>query len=378
MSNYTVISADSHFIEPPNLWTDRLDKKYRDQAPHVEENEKGSFFVASGIKPSRVSLGFAAGRSGKDLGEYFKKAGFAAAPPGGWDPVERVKDQDVDGVVAEVLYTTFGMPLFRLPDADLQRACFKVYNDWVAEFCSHNRKRFHAVGLVSLEDLDAGVKELERCAKLGLKGAQIWGAPPPERPFWTDEYDPLWKVAEELQMPVSLHLATGKGSGRDEQVKVSPTGKRPPFMTRNYVNHFQEIQRSFTDIIFGGVLERFPKLLLVSAENDSGWFPHYLYRLDHAYEKFNTMSDEPLPMKPSEYIRRQVMVTFQDDPIGPMTSQFFGEENYMWASDFPHSDCTWPNSRKVIDGQFAGLPEQTRDKIVCQNVAKLYQIALDD
>ena len=48
MSNYTVISADSHFIEPPTLWTERLDKKYRDQAPHVEENEKGSFFVAPG------------------------------------------------------------------------------------------------------------------------------------------------------------------------------------------------------------------------------------------------------------------------------------------------------------------------------------------
>jgi len=69
MSNYTVISADSHFIEPPTLWTERLDKKYRDQAPHVEENEKGSFFVAPGIKPSRVSLGFAAGRSGKELVE---------------------------------------------------------------------------------------------------------------------------------------------------------------------------------------------------------------------------------------------------------------------------------------------------------------------
>ena len=89
------------------------------------------------------------------------------------------------------------------------------------------------------------------------------------------------------------------------------------------------------------------------------------------------MSDEPLPMKPSVYIRRQVMVTFQDDPIGPMISQFFGEENYMWASDFSHTDCTWPNSRKVIESQFAGLPEQTRDKIVCQNVAKLYRIALD-
>jgi predicted TIM-barrel fold metal-dependent hydrolase len=363
-------------IETPNLWTERLDKKFRDSAPHVEENEKGSYFVAPGIQPSRVSLGFAAGRSGKELGEYFKKSGFAAARPSGWDPVERVKDQELDGVKAEVLYTTFGMPLFRLPDADLQRACFKAYNDWVSEFCAHNPKRFCGIALISLEDLDAGVKEVQRCAKLGLKGAQIWGAPPVERPFWTEEYDSLWAAAQALQLPLSLHIGTGKSGGVSDRTKVSPSGKRPPFMTRNYVNGIQEIQRSFTDIIFGGVLERFPKLKLVSAENDSGWFPHYLYRMDHAYEKFNEMSDQPLPMKPSEYIRRQVMVTFQDDPIGPMTSKYFGEDNYMWASDFPHTDSTWPNSLKVIDSEFAGLPEQTRDKIVCQNAASIYGISL--
>ena len=183
MSSYTVISADSHMIEPPNLWTERLDKKYRDQAPHVEENEKGSFFVAPGIKPSRVSLGFAAGRSGKELEEYFKKGSFAAARPSGWDPVERIKDQDVDGVGAEVLYTTFGMPLFRLPDADLQRACFKVYNDWVAEFCSHNRTRFHAVGLVSLEDLDSGRTRIGTLCEARAEGRANLGVAAAGAPF---------------------------------------------------------------------------------------------------------------------------------------------------------------------------------------------------
>jgi predicted TIM-barrel fold metal-dependent hydrolase len=88
------------------------------------------------------------------------------------------------------------------------------------------------------------------------------------------------------------------------------------------------------------------------------------------------MSDEPLPMKPSFYVRRQVMVTFQDDPVGPLVSTIFGENNFMWASDFPHSDCTWPNSRRIIDGQFAGVPEQLRDKIVCENAARVYGIEL--
>src|SRR5216683_3310672 len=121
-----VISADSHMMEPANLWVERLDAKYKDDA---------------------------------------------AARPSGWDPAERLKDQDIDGVHAEVLYTTLGMPLFGLHDTDLQRACFRAYNDWVAEFASHSPKRLHAIALVSLEDIGEGVKELRRAAKIGLKGA---------------------------------------------------------------------------------------------------------------------------------------------------------------------------------------------------------------
>ncbi|MGO9061338.1 MAG: amidohydrolase family protein [Candidatus Binataceae bacterium] len=372
-----IISADSHMLEPPDLWTTRLDRKFRDQAPHVEDNEKGSYFVAPGLKPSPVSLGFGAGRSGQELKDHFRK-GFNTAPPGGWDPVERVKDQDIDGVIAEILYTTFGMPLFNLPDPELQRACFKAYNDWLAEFCSHNPKRFYGIGLVSLEDIGEGIKELHRCGQIGLRGAQIWGAPPADRPYWNRVWDPLWSAAQELRMPLSLHIGTGKREGRSTSSPrvQARSGPRGPFMTSNYMSGVYEIQRSFTDIIFGGVLERFPNLILISAENDSGWLPHYIYRMDHAHEKFNVMSDDPLPQKPSYYIRRQMMATFQDDPIGPMTWEFFGADNYMWASDFPHTDCTWPHSRAVIERDFAKLPDAVTRKIVFENVARVYQMEL--
>jgi len=371
-----IISADSHMLEPPDLWTSRLDRKFKDQAPHVEDNDRGSYFVAPGLKPSPVSLGFGAGRSGEELKQHFRK-GFNTAPPGGWDPVERVKDQDIDGVVAEILYTTYGMPLFNLPDAELQRACFAAYNDWLAEFCSHNPKRFFGIGLIALEDIAAGAKELHRCAQLGLRGAQIWGAPPADRPYWSRVWDPFWSAAQELRMPLSLHIGTGKRERRERAAAPRAAGEgRGPFMTANYMNGVHEIQRSFTDIIFGGVLERFPNLILISAENDSGWIPHYIYRMDHAFDKFNVMSDEPLPNKPSFYIKRQMMVTFQDDPVGPMTHEFFGADNYMWASDFPHTDCTWPHSREVIERDFARIPDAITHKIVFENVARTYQMGL--
>jgi hypothetical protein len=123
-----------------------------------------------------------------------------------------------------------------------------------------------------------------------------------------------------------------------------------------------------------GVFERFPKLKIVSAENDVGWLPHYMYRLDHGFEKFGAMMEEPLPMKPSDYIRRQLYATFQDDPVGPAAYKLFGPANYMWASDFPHTDSTWPESRKVVERDFAGVPDEVTRKIVFENAVALYHI----
>src|ERR671938_425776 len=115
MANLRVVSADSHVMEPADLWSARLDKKFRDRSPRVAQNPKkpGYIFVAEGIDPFPVAGGFGAGRSGEELKEHLSK-GYEAARPSGWDPVERIKDQDIDGVEAEVLYTTLGMPLFGL------------------------------------------------------------------------------------------------------------------------------------------------------------------------------------------------------------------------------------------------------------------------
>src|SRR5947208_5040097 len=186
-----VISADSHMMEPADLWLERLDNKYKDRAPRGIQGyggKKGYFFVVEGIRPFPVAGGFAAGNKPEDLPKAWEK-GYEAARPSGWDPVERIKDQEIDGVEAEVLYTTLGMPLFGLEDGDLQRACFRAYNDWVAEFCSHDPKRLYAIGLISLDDIDLGVKELERIHKQGLRGAMIWGSPPEGKPYSSRIYD---------------------------------------------------------------------------------------------------------------------------------------------------------------------------------------------
>ena len=202
MTAQRVISADSHMTEPGDLWVERLDRKYRDNAPRVVKNDKPNgaayLFVGPGIHPLTVAGVFAAGRSGNELREHMKH-GYEAARPSGWDPVERLKDQDLDGVVAEVLYSSLGIVLLNMKDVELQKACLRVYNDWLAEFCAHDPKRLIGIGLYTLNALP-DVSEIERCAKLGLKGVLVLASDTLDLPYSDERFDPLWKVCSEARL----------------------------------------------------------------------------------------------------------------------------------------------------------------------------------
>jgi len=380
----SVISADSHMFEPADLWVGRLDARFKDRAPRMEpiEGKPGVSLIAPGIRPFPIASLSAAGRSGEALKQHYG-SGYEAARPSGWDPVERIKDQEIDGVCSEVLYTSPGMPLFALQDAELQHHCFKVYNEWLAEFCSHNPKRLIGIALIALNDIGAAVTELERCARAGLRGAMIWGFAPEGRPYSSKEYEPFWAAAQDLGMPVSLHVITAGGGSSPSlgaHKYISQSEKDTPGIGTigGYMFMTADVQQSLLVIVMSGVLERFPRLKLVSAENDTGWLPHFMYRLDHAYHKYGKLSGiRDLELKPSDYLRRQLWATFQDDPTGTVTYQFFGADRYMWASDFPHTDSTWPHSQEVIRRDFAGVPEEVTRKIVCDNAAQLYGIEVN-
>jgi predicted TIM-barrel fold metal-dependent hydrolase len=378
MAQDRVVSADSHMTEPIDLWETRIAARLRDRAPRVVENTSGAgaryLFMAEGTPPFPIAGGFAAGRSGKELQALLDK-GYEAARPSGWDPVERLKDQALDGIDAEVLYPSLGMNLFAMTDGELQRACFDAYNGWLAEFCSHAPKRLYGVGLVSLEDVASAVRDVERIAAQGMRGAMIWGAAPAERPYSDRAYDPFWQAASDAGLPVSLHIIASRGRVSGSVASAIGQGARQHAGIW-YMRVISEIQESLAQLVFGGVLERFPELRIVSAENDAGWLPHFCYRMDHVYDKYHEIWTESTPLAPSEYVRRQVFATFQDDHTGPAAYRYFGADNFMWASDFPHSDSTFPESRAWIEKNFADVPEPVRRKIVCQNAVSLYRMEL--
>lgn len=377
MADCRLISADSHVNEPANLWCERIDKAFRERAPRVVDDlpgrPPGSYLVLEDIPPIHLSQGLGAGKKPEELPGFFQSSTYKDARPGGWDPAERLKDMEIDGVEAEVIYTTLGFRQFWLKDAALQRACFAAYNDWLAEYCSYAPKRLAGLALVSLYDVGEAVHELRRARGLGLKGAMIWASPPPERPFGGPDYDPFWAEAQDLAMPISLHSITGLGP-ESQAFRTMGREVQPVDRYVRSVSLGDEVKRSLTVLIFSGVLERFPRLQLVSAENEVSWLPFVIQRWDQAFEDFRYMYPTSLTLRPSEYFRRQVHATFIDDPLGVRYRHQVGIDNVMWSSDYPHTASTWPHSQDVIARDFAEVPDDEKWKIVRHNVTRLYDL----
>jgi predicted TIM-barrel fold metal-dependent hydrolase len=373
-----LLDADSHVSEPLNLWQERLPAKYQDIAPRMMTEYEGKpgawWHIEQDRPPHNVILGFGANKSLEELQTLLKSFSYAGAHRGGWDPAQRVKDMDQDGVAGDVLYTTLGFRMFWIKDAEFQRACFRVYNDWLAEFCNYAPKRFKGLALISLYDPNEAAKDLAECTKKGLAGAVIWASPPEELPFHSEVYDPFWAAAQELGTPLSLHEFAGlKWVDWDSNAK-----KRTIAAAIN--SH--EVEQTFATMIFSGVLERFPRLRIVSAELNCGWIPYYLRRMDERFETrgarvLGHAFSTKLTMKPSEYFRRQLYATFIDDTFGIAHRHDVGVENILWSSDFPHSATFWPHSREKIAQDFQGVGEEDKRKILSQNTAKLYAFDLD-
>jgi predicted TIM-barrel fold metal-dependent hydrolase len=332
-----IISADSHVMEPADLWKTRVPGEFREQAPVYQRNPRGS------------------------LPEH----------PGGHDPHARMTEMETDGVSAEVLYPTLGLRLFGLDDARLQEACFRVYNDWLIEYCQVNTKRLLGVSCISVYDIDQAVKELERTKKGGMAGALIWQAPHPDLPFSSDHYNKLWDAAQELDMPISLHILTGHNYSKEG---LDRSGIESYRGSVNY-KLFDAVNALF-ELIFYGILHRYPRLKFVIVENEIGWLPFVLQQWDYYYRRFCEVNPPAIDRLPSAYFYRQVYATFFNDAVGGHNFAYWGVDNCMWSNDFPHPNSTWPNSLQVIERDLGHLPAEARAKLVRENVVKLYNMDL--
>jgi uncharacterized protein len=358
-----VISADSHVTEPPDTYLARIDPAFRDRAPHlVHHDTAGDLYVIPGMStPLPMGLVAAAGKPAEEIRVQGQR--FEDLHRGGWDPEARIADQDADGVDGEIVYPTVGMQLCNHHDIDYKRACFEAYNRWMAEFSGTHPDRLFGIGQTAMRTPEEGIADLSSIRDLGLRGVMMPGEPG-VADYDDPIYDPFWEAAVDLGMPLSFHVLTSRGSGLGET--------RGPKL-----NSFMGIIRANQDVIgtliFSGVFERFPDLRVVCVEADAGWVPHYMYRMDHAYDRHRYwLPAGTLSRRPSEYFRENVYTTFQDDWVAFQVVNLLNVDRLMWASDFPHSDSTWPHSEELLAEHTRDLTDHQCRRILHDNVAELY------
>jgi uncharacterized protein len=374
MVAYPVIDGDGHVTEPPQL-LEYIEQRYRDLAPRVVKDDEG--YERFAFEGKLMSL---AHRPPISLGAFLRPANlwdpqarqrsYADAHPGGWDPHVRIKDMDLEGFHAAVLYPGFWFPTSSgTHDAKLAAAMCRAYNNWLADYCKPYPQRLYGMAILPMQDLAEAIREMKRVVKdLNMKGVVIRPSPHPAtgQNLHDPAFAPFWAEAQELNIAVAIHEAA---------VGDRPTGGLERFHNLFFGHlliHPIEQQLGSLAMICGGVLERFPRLRVVFLEAGGGWMVYWLERMDRDYHQLGFLLPE-LKHKPSEYFARQCWVCFEpDEKMLGMASQLLGEERIIWASDYPHFDAE-ENCVAAITGR-SDLSESAKQKILGENAVRLYSL----
>ena len=376
--NYRIISADCHIDLPwlpEDLFTNEAASRFKDRMPFVSEPEKGRFWVSRNGAQFGLQNGMGAAGRKYVPGQIHRSDRMAdqglysdgeLGIPRLTDPMLRIKDQDLDGVQAEVIYGVLGAST-RLNDDDAASELLRIYNEWLATFCDAAPDRFAGLASIPSHDVTAALTEVSRVANRGvLRGIEVANTHD-MAPLFDTSWEPLWAMAEEAGLPVHYHTIGPRIDYHFDD--LAPLQKRQAFAV--HITSFQlAMAKIIMEIIYGGVLEAHPKLKIVIGESGIGWIPYILDHMDLEWE--DQFKDLTLTMRPSEYWKRQCFATYQSDPIGLRLLDILGEDNVMWGSDFPHPDGVWPDSQDFIEREFADVPVAIKEKIICSNAALLY------
>jgi predicted TIM-barrel fold metal-dependent hydrolase len=367
-----IVSADDHIVEPSHVWQNRVPTRLRDRAPRVVERDGQDTWLVDGVE--RRTIGLSA-MAGKRYDEYTTApVGFADMRPGCFDARARLLDMDQDGVETSVLFPTLpglgGEEFATMADRTLGRACTRAYNDWLAEeFCAVDPDRLIGLGIVPFIHPSEALDELRHVRELGLRGVTVpaWPETIGGKPLVDPVYERFWSAVEELGLPVNFHIASGR-----LPVSLTPgTTQAEVFVTMAPATNATMLMT----ILWSGLLERHPRLQIVSIESGAGWLLYFLERADTVYTRHRYWTKSELKEPPRFYFNRQCHAAFLEDHGAVFARAQIGLANLLWECDYPHGDTTWPYSRDFIAKQFAGVPPEERAQIVGGNAARLYGLA---
>jgi predicted TIM-barrel fold metal-dependent hydrolase len=381
---YRYISGDSHLEIDSKHWLPRVPEKFRDRAPRLVKLDDGADAWVVEDEPPREVPSDLYGGKGRGRWRPFGQAYETTAGTG--PPEQRLREQDQDGIDAEVLFPGASGPRLwrRIKDDEAYKSVVRAYNDFLAEdYCAVARDRLIGLGVLPWTGVDDAIAEMEHCARAGLKGVCL-GVFPSGKSYPTAEDDRFWAAALDMRMPVTIHVELTRSGG--PLVKY-PAGT-PEVLERigprrDFAQELCKFARSggvnAVQLIMSGVFDRFPELRIFFAENQIGWIPLFMEVADSRYERHLPWAEEllgfkRLPRLPSEYIRDHCYWGFQHDRVGVELRHRLNHERLIWASDFPHQESDWPNSMRIVEENFAGVPEDERRAMVAGNAIEFFQL----
>jgi predicted TIM-barrel fold metal-dependent hydrolase len=386
---YRLLSSDGHLEVPPERWAGRVPQKYRDRAPHtVHLPDGGDALMIEGQPLLEANfLDLRAGRAEGTWQPFGLKVEEAA---GTGSPEQRVREQDQDGIDAEVLFPAMvAGPVFwrNIAHDDVYRSVIRAYNDWLAEeYCAVAPDRLIGMGVIPITNVEDAMAEMEHCARLGLKGVLL-GALPNAKGYPTPEDDKFWAAALDLDMPVTVHVQFYRTGPRAAQPTFRYPKETPEIMQRlrrpflEWITNFGLAPSvSISQLVLSGVFERFPKLKIFFAETRLGWVPFWLEHADLWYKRHLGWAEEqlgfkPLKALPSEYVRQHVYFSVQYERVAVEERKHVGVDRIMFATDFPHIECEWPNTKPLVEEIYADVPEADRRRIWAQNAVEFFKLA---
>ena len=384
---YRIISADAHVLEPTDIWTNWLPEKFQDHAPQLVKDKDGgdAWLIPGSETPDPIGLTATPGMPW----DKFRWTGvtYDEARPGCYRGAERLKDMQIDGVDAEVIFPpqrTIGYWLGH-DDDDAVLAGVEAYNNFLwEEFCAPDHTRLLGMAQIPSLGIDTAVDTLRKAKARGFSGVTLscW---PSGGEMISEDDDPFWAAAVDEGMPVTIHIniisraqrqANRKSAGKrlyGEGQKKEMAGARA---AAGLAGVFSMVPSTIGQLIFTGTFERFPDLHIAMIEVSTGWIPHFLEQMDDRFWRNRSWSNIPITEPPSTYWYRNMSATYIWDPAGVRQRHQVGVENMMWSTDYPHHGNDWPHSRKVIAETLAECSAEERQKILAGNARRIFH--LDD
>jgi uncharacterized protein len=359
-SRYRVISADQHINEPPDLWTSRVPSALVDRVPYMRSFDEGDAWVIEGVAdPINFGLNAVAGMRPEELVAWKR---FDEIRRGGYDPSARVTEMDVDGIDAGLLFPTprFSHGVTTNRDRELQLAMVRAYNDWISEYCEHAPDRLLGLALLPNTGVDDAIAEYHRVIdRPGIVGPLI-NCYPHGTTELLPEDDALWGLVAESGRPVAIHVTltdrppTANKSGLPGDMRIA------------------DVTTRMLQLMWSGVLDRFPELKVLFAEVDAGWVPFFKEQIDNRFHRLSRANQFGLERPPSEYFDAHYSYAFVTDMVAIQNRHAVGIKNMLWSDDYPHYGSDWPFTQRALTSAFTGIPTDERDDILAGNVARLY------